>query len=154
MSFFSNLESAAVKLFKSFSSLVKTVLLFADELVDKFKAFEATPVGEAVVGTIETLAKDVVPPQLVAAFQLWLPGVLVDLGWAVKEAGKSDDEILNDALIFIQSKTGNSKAVLLHALNALVSTWLAENQGGTLPIQQALTAVQIVHDPSIAQSAA
>lgn len=120
----------------------------ADKVVDELKAFDGTAAGKIV----ETAAS-LIAPDLVNAFKLWLPTAFKALNWANDEISKTDEQIFEDALKYVSGLKGDYKAVQLNGLQSLIAKWLADNNGIALPIQQALTISQVVHNPTMVATA-
>jgi hypothetical protein len=136
--------------FSSASGAVHDLTVLADNLANAIKNLEASTVGTFIETTVEML----IPAStgLINAFKLWLPVIVTDLNWAVAEEGKTPEQILADAIAYlnkIKVTNPNAYAGQLNTLNALIQKWFSDNQGLGLTIQAALTAAQVVHDPSL-----
>lgn len=148
MTFLATLWDKVKTFFHSASDVVHDVVIMADEAVNKIKELEQSQVGQFLEMGIETI----IPAStgLINAFKLWLPVVVTDLNWAVKEEGKTDAEKVQDALAYLASIKGTDiYATQLNSLNALIQKFLSDNQGAGMTIQQALTASQVVHNPEL-----
>jgi hypothetical protein len=146
--FLADLWEKVKSLFHTATSEVHNIVTIADNIANQIKTLEASAVGQFLEATIETL----IPAStgLVNAFRLWLPKIVTDLNWAVKEAGKTDAEKIADAVAYLESIKGtDAYAAQLNTLNALIQKWLSDNQGAGLTIQQALTISQVNHNPDL-----
>lgn len=123
----------------------ETVLTTADKFVTEVLTFAASPTGQTIESIIETF----IPANLVDAAKLWLPKLFVDLKWATAETGKTDSQIISDGLGYLASTTGNIKASQANTLAANVASFISDNQGTGLTIQQTLTAAQPIHAPAV-----
>ncbi len=143
-----NFIQKALHAIGTFLGLIKkeavTVLDVSNKVVNALKTIDGSPIGQI----IETAA-GFIAPELVSAFKLWLPVAFKSLNWATTEVSKTDEQIFEDALKYVVSLQGDYKAVQLNSLQALIATWLANNTGVELPIQQALTVAQVAHNPEM-----
>lgn len=120
------------------------ILVAANKAWNAIKIFAATPTGQA----IELVLEGIIPAPFLTEFTtVFLPTLLTDLGLVAAEVGKPNSQIITDGLTKLASLTGNIKVATLNSANALTATWLAQQQGVDLPIQQSLTVVQTVHAP-------
>ena len=149
-----NLLSTLWEKVKSFfanaSTEVHVIVTVADNIVNVFKNLEASATGQFLETTLETLIPSTIP--LVNAIKLWLPKVFTDLNWAVAEDGKKPEEVLQDALNYLQkvkSLNIDAYAASLNTLNALIQKFISDNQESGLTIQQALAVGQVVHNPDL-----
>jgi hypothetical protein len=148
MNFLETLWNKVKSLFSGADTLVHTIVTTADNLANAIKNLEASQVGQFLEVGLEAL----IPAStgLINAFKLWLPVVVIDLNWAVKEDGKTDAEKVADAVAYLESIKGtDAYAAQLNTLNALIQKWLSDNQQGGLTIQQALTISQVNHNPDL-----
>jgi len=146
--FLAKLWDKVKSLFHSASGAVHTIVTVADNIANEIKTLEASQIGQFLETTVETL----IPAStgLVNAFRLWLPKIVTDLNWAVKEEGKTDAEKIADAVAYLESIKGtDAYAAQLNTLNALIQKWLSDNQGAGMTIQQALTISQVNHNPDL-----
>lgn len=146
--FLGNLWDKVKSLFHTASSKVHDIVTIADNVANAVKTLEASTVGQFIESGIEAL----IPAStgLVNAFKLWLPVIVTDLNWAVKEEGKTDAEKVADAVAYLESIKGTDVyASQLNTLNALIQKWLSDNHGAGLSIQQALTISQVNHNPDL-----
>ena len=132
---------------KKFLGLIKSdaevALSDANKFVSAVLTFAATPEGQ----TIESIVEAFIPSDLVNAAKLWLPELFTALNWATAEVGKSNGQIINDGLTYLASTTGNVKASQANTLAANVASFISDNTGAGLTIQQTLATAQPVHAP-------
>ncbi len=146
--FLTDLWNKVKSFFHSASPIVHTIVTVADNAVNTIKVLEASNVGQFLESGVEAF----IPAStgLINAFKLWLPVLVTDLNWAVKEEGKTDVQKVQDALAYLASIKGtDTYASQLNSLNALIQKWLSDNQGAGMTIQQALTTSQVVHNPDL-----
>ena len=146
--FLKDLWDKVKSLFHSASPLVHTIVTIADNAVNAIKTAEASQAGQLLESGLEAI----IPAStgLINAFKLWLPVIVTNLNWAVKEDGKTDAEKIADALAYLESIKGtDAYAAQLNTLNALIQKWLSDNQQAGLTIQQALTVSQVNHNPDL-----
>ena len=146
----SNLWDKVKSFFSGASNQVHDIVTIADKIANEIKTLDESTVGQFLTSTIVTIIP--AASGLVNAFQLWLPKIVTDLNWAVKEEGKTDAEKVTDAVNYLTSlKASNPDAYAsqLNSINALIQKWLSDNQGAGLNIQQALTISQVNHNPSL-----
>lgn len=153
-SFLGKLWHSVKTFFTGASSVVHTIITVADKIVNEFKTVEESTVGQFLETTLETLIPQTIP--LVNALKLWLPKIVTDLNWAVAEDGKKGEEVLADALKYLNTLKGvniDAYAAQLNTLNALIQKFMSDNQQGGLTIQQAITVGQVIHNPDLIATA-
>lgn len=141
--------------FDKASNQVHDLTVIADNLANALKNAEASNIGQFLETTVEMIIPS--STGLINAFKLWLPVVVAKLNWAVAEEGKAPQQVVADAVSYLQGlKTSDPDlyAAQLNTLNALIQKWFSDNQGAGLNIQQALATTQVVHNPDLIAQAA
>lgn len=142
--FLSKILTAVEKFFGEVKDESAVVLNDANAIVNKLKAEAATPTGQV----LETLLTDIIPANIMAGLKTALAAIFTGLKFATAEEAKPEDAIIADGIAEIGKLSGDIKAAQLNSIQALVSTHLGTATGVPIPIQQSLTAAQIVYDPS------
>lgn len=131
-------------------------LSIAENLVNRFKAFEASTAGQS----LEALIESVVPAStgLIDAIKLQFPKWFTAMRLIDGEITKPLDEQGQDAINALQKVKAldiDTYAGDLNTLKALITKFVATNSGdmGTITMPQSLMLAQPSHDPSLTEAA-
>lgn len=135
-------------IFSKSTNVIQDIAGIANNFVNALKAAEASPTGQAIESIIEL----VIPSStgLINALKLAFPKVQEQL--ANIESGKTEAEIEQLFLQWLQGlKVADPVlyAGTLTTLNAWVQTFLANNQGQDLPVENALTNGVVLHKAAL-----
>ena len=145
---FKKIWATVQQFFAGLKSETHEVLIIADTVLNKLKAFEGTELGQFIEQEIEPLI-----PGLGVALHLWMPEAFKLLNWAIAETGKTGDQLALEGLEYLKNiPDADTKAAQHNTGVALIGRFIGTNTGAALTIQQHLIAAQVVHNPEVVNS--
>jgi len=142
--FFTNIGTKVSNWFQKEQPVVQKAYSDANNVVNIVKSLLGSATGQTVQLIIEALAPGASVPVFTALntfFNAW--------GIVSAEANKPAAEIAAEGFNKIASMTGDNKTVTLHSVTAVLGHALQSHGGGDATLQQALTAIGLVHNPNI-----